>query len=381
MNIFFIFSFISLFYIIYIYLLWFKRKERSYPNYFKPFSVIIPCYNEGYDELVSCVSSCLNAEGNKQVILVNNNSTKHETRLAIKDLMMRHRNLIVCSEERQGKRFAHSKGLKYAKYGLIVFVDSDTIIERNAFIELIKPFRNQKVGAVAGQIKVMNKDKNTLTRSMSAMFWTSCNIFRKASSSIGYMGVIAGALGAYRKDLLIKLEHDYINQKFLGKPCSISDDRYLTMRIQMRFNKDIEYCEKAIGYTYVPHKVKQTWRMLERWRRGVLRESLLVWKEPFWRKPILMLDVQFNFLFIYLIMILRVFFFYSFFTSIGVIGIMYSILWFFLISSMYSTIMMVENTKEFPYKLVWSFFYEFFFIFTVITATLKIRNQGAWATR
>ena len=59
------------------------------------------------------------------------------------------------------------------------------------------------------------------------------------------MSVIAGALGCYRKNLLLRLEKDYLNQKFLGKSCSISDDRYLTQRIQTRFKKKIYYQELA----------------------------------------------------------------------------------------------------------------------------------------
>jgi hyaluronan synthase len=372
---------ISLIYIIYIYSLWISREGEVFKEFNKPFTVIIPCYNEGKKELIECVESCIKADGNSQIILVNNNSNKEETRLAILELITTYPKLEVYQEARQGKRFAHSKGLEYAKNDLIIFVDSDTIVNKDAFTELIKPFQDEKIGAVAGQVCIKNKKDNILTKSLSAMFWTSNNIFRKATSSLGFMGVIAGALGAYRKELLIKLEPDYLSQTFLGRPCSISDDRFLTMRIQTRFKMKIDYLESAKGFTYMPTNIKKTWKMMERWRRGVLREVILLWKEPFWNAKLLMFDVQFNFIVLCLMIIVKGFFIYNLIADFSLIGLVYTIFWFIITATLYSSIMLVENPKEFPYKLTWSILYEFIFVFTFIHALIKIRNQGAWNTR
>lgn len=377
-----ILSCLSLIYVTYIYALWLSKEEVEYGDYAEPVSVIIPCFNEGGKELTLCVESILKAKGKKQVILVDNNSNKPETANAISKLMEKYPyQFKLLFEKRQGKRFAHSKGLEYAKYEIVCFVDSDTIIKDNALLELIKPFQNRKVGATAGNIEVINKNENILTRSIAAMFWTSFNIARKATSSLGYMQVIAGALGAYRKSLLMKLEKEYVTQTFLGRPCSISDDRFLTTRIQTRFKKEVHYVETAIGYTYMPGNVFKFWKTLERWRRGATREILLLWKEPFWNAKWLMFDAQFNLLFLSAMMVVKLRFLYELAIHFSIFQLGYTFLWFAILAVMYSSIMLVQNTRDFPYKIIWSIMYEFFFVFVSIHAWFNIRRQGAWSTR
>jgi len=343
-------------------------------------SIIIPCYNEEYDYLKRCVDSIVNAEGDKQIILVDNNSNLSETLKAIEEYK-KMGEVLVLNEKRQGKRFAHSKGLEYAEGEVVVFVDSDTIVLRNSFTELLKPFSDAHIGAVSGNVTLANRDENFLTKCINAMYWTSSNIFRKSTTAAGYMQVIPGALGAYRKSLLIELEHDYLNQKFLGRPCAISDDRFLTMRIQSRFGKKIEYACGAIGLTYSPTTIAGFWKQFERWRRGVFREVFTIWKEPKNNIKLLFFDVQFNFVIITLMTFFKIFLIYNLIVNFSIGAVLGLMLWFFVMSSMYSSYMLVYNLKEFPYKIAYSFMYEFLFVFTYFHALYNIRKQGKWSTR
>jgi len=373
-----IYFFTILIYIIYLYSLWFSKKEDNYQNYDKPFSVIIPCYNETPKYLFSCISSVMKAKGDKQIILVDNNSNKEETLDTIDCLRLKYPNLITLREKRQGKRYAHSKGLRFAKHEIIVFIDSDTMIKEDTFIELIKPFQNEKVGGVCGNLKLANRDENIFTKMLSAMFWTGFNLHRKATTSAGYMAVMSGALSSYRKKYLLALEDEYTNQTFMGKPCSISDDRFLTMRIQTRFGKSINFAEKSIGYTYMPKSPIKFWRTLERWRRGALRETILSWKE---KKGLMFFDINFNAFILTIVSINKIFFLWFFLTNMSLILLGNYLVWFVVMVSLYSSILIIYNPKEYPYKLLYSLFYEFFFVFTFFSAIWNIRNQSAWATR
>jgi hyaluronan synthase len=381
MTIILIYSLLLFSYIIFIYALLISKKEKKYEDYNKKFTVIIPCYNEEYEYLIKTIQSVQDAKGDKQMILVDNNSDKPETLKAIKKIRKKFPDFLILHEKRQGKRFAHSKGLEYAKGEVVVFIDSDTIVDKDAFIEIVKPFSDENIGAVAGQVKLANRDKNLLTKSIAAMFWTSSNIFRKASSSAGYMQVIAGCLSAYRKDLLLKLEHDYLNQKFLGRPCAISDDRFLTQRIQARFGKKIEYIESAICWTFMPETYIKFWKTIERWRRGVLRETFLIWKEPKRNAKLMFFDMQFNFIVITIAVFLRIALIYTIITNVLTFNFIGLFIHFIIIASMYSAYMIIYNPREFPYKITYSLMYEFFFIFTYFHAWLNIRNQGKWSTR
>ena len=371
-------SIVSLAYITYVYALWVSHEKKDY-NYTGKFSVIIPCFNEGYKELIECVSSCMEANGDKEVILVSNNSNKRETFEAIKLLKEKYPDLKILSQPKQGKRFAHAKGLAYSHNDIICFVDSDTIVEKDSFLELIKPFSDETVGGSCGEAKVANRTKNILTRSISAMFWTSFNIHRKATATTGYMQVASGCISSYRKEDLLKLEYDYLNQTFLGRPCSISDDRYLTTRIQTVLNKTMAYQEKAVCYTYVPEEPIKAWKMIERWRRGANRELILMWKNP--KLNLHFIDSQLNLLIVTAIALLKPYFLFMFFTSLSPMYLLLYFAHFFLIILLYSSIMIVENPKELLYKFTWALMYEFFFIFTFFPGLFRIRNQGAWSTR
>ncbi|MDP3640357.1 MAG: glycosyltransferase [Nanoarchaeota archaeon] len=372
--------FLSTIYLMFIYSLILARKEINYKPYYQPVSVIVPCYNEDQKYLKECIGSILNAEGEKQIILVNNNSNKLETLEAIKELK-KNSEVLVLSEGRQGKRFAHSRGLKAAKHELVVFVDSDTFIHKKAILEIIKPFQNPNIGAVASQVKLANREANFLTKCLSAMFWTSSNVLRKATSGMGMMQVIAGAMSCYRKNLLLALEPDYLSQTFCNRPCAISDDRYLTQRVQTRFGKKVEYMGSAICYTYMPETYVQAWRMIERWRRGVLREVFLIWKEPKKNAKFLFFDIQFNFVILILSVILQTVFIINLIINFSLLSLLWTTFWIFLTSAMWGSLMLMENPREFYYKFWYSVIYNFFFIFTFFAAIVNIRKQSAWSTR
>src|SRR3989338_10404316 len=97
-------SFFTIFYIWLVYVLIISSKMPKYDkNFRQPVSVIIPCYNEDPVYLKRCIESILNCNGEKQVILVNNNSNKLETIQALNELKS-NRKILIITEKRQGKR-------------------------------------------------------------------------------------------------------------------------------------------------------------------------------------------------------------------------------------------------------------------------------------
>lgn len=374
-------SFFTIFYIWLVYALIISSKTPKYnKNFRQPVSVIIPCYNENPVYLKKCVDSIVNCNGEKQIILVNNNSNNPETIQVLNELKS-NKKILIINEQRQGKRFAHSTGLKLAKHEIIVFVDSDTILSKNALIELVIPFQDNIVGGVTGQIRLANKTKNLVTRSLDSMFWTSSNIFRRSGAVIGFMQVMPGALSSYRKSDLLKLEPNYLSQKFLGKRCSISDDRYLTIRVQTRLGKKIRFTENAIAYTYMPETIMGFWKTVERWKRGMLREIILLWKEPIKNNKWLFFDTQFNFLMFNIVMITRISLIFNLIFNFSLNILFMTIFWLFIMNFFWGAYMIVHNPREFKYKIVYSVLNEFFWVFSYFQALINIRKQSNWVTR
>jgi len=387
----FIWNIILIGYLVFIYIL-LALNNKKYSPYNKPFSIIIPCYNEDKRYLKECIRSIFKAKGKKQVILVDDGSNNLDTRDAINELKGEFPELVVLYQKNMGKRHAHQLGLKECRYDIAIFVDSDTIIDENAFMELIKPFQDENIGAVSGNVKLANEKENFLTKMISAMFWTSFNISRRASANAFYMQVCPGCLSAYRTSYLRKIMPSYINQKFLGKPCTISDDRYLTLRVQMCCGKKVAFQGDAMSYTYISSNVKGFFKTLLRWKKGCIKEILLLlFKAPNKRKNLLLVvDTFFNLLLSYTMLFFK--FMLLIFLIIGIINRQYLIIALSLFSlvvimvifsGLHALYMLFEEEgrKKFLYKIVYNLFYEFFLFATIVPATLGIRNQGSWGTR
>jgi len=370
---------LSIFYAWWTNFLLIKRK-KIYPPYYEPLTIVIPCYNEGAKYLRSCINSIIRAVGEKEIILVNNNSNKQET-LKVIEKYRNNKYVKVIDEPRQGKRFAQITAIKQAKYDLILCSDSDTIFDKKVIKEVVVPFQDKEVGGVTGEVLIKNQNQNFVTRIISTMFWTCSNIHRKATGNLGYMQVMPGPLACYRKEYFLKLKKDYLNQIFLGSKCQISDDRFMTMRVQQRFGKKIVYRDEVIVYTFIPTTFLAFWKMIERWKRGATREVFLSWKEPKKKCMLMFLDTQFNFIMFNIVMLFKFILIFRLIFYPSIAGFIFTFVWLFLMSLMNNVYMVVKNIKDYPLKYVYSVVYEFFWIFTYFHALINLSNQGKWSTR
>ena len=241
-------------------------------------SVVMPALNE--EELIeSSIDSIFSSyypQDRLEVICINDGSTdltlfnmyrakrKHGDRLKIINFS---RNL--------GKRKALYAGLKKARGEILVSVDTDSRIGRNAIKNLVIPLiKDEKTGAVAGRVEVLNEKENFLTRMLAIRYSISFNFGRAYQSMYGAVFCCPGALTAYRKDILKKFIHNWVNQKFLNTPCTYGEDRSLTTQI-LKAGYMTRFQSNALVYTKVPKKFGQMNRMYLRWTRSYVRESIL----------------------------------------------------------------------------------------------------------
>jgi len=182
---------------------------------------------------------------------------------------------VIDFKENLGKRKAFSVGLKKSKGEVIVSVDSDSKIGRNAIRNLIIPLiKDEKTGAVAGRVAVLNEKGNFLTRMLSIRYSISFDFGRAYQSVYGAVLCCPGALTAYRKSAILGFIKDWVNQKFLNTKCTYGEDRALTTQI-LKAGYMTKYQSNAVVYTKVPSKFGQMSKMYLRWTRSYIRESIL----------------------------------------------------------------------------------------------------------
>lgn len=353
-------------------------KTKKYSAYKGKVALIVPVYNEDEDKLKDTIQHAKNVSGLDQIVFVNDGSTNN-----VQGILEKHAwpvCKIINLKQNVGKRLAQLEGIKRVDEDtdVFVFMDSDTLLQKNSVTELLRPMSDENVGGVTAQILVKNKNKNFLTRCVAAMYWSASNIWRKAPAKIGFMQVTNGQLSCYRASLVKNLLFDYISQTFMGGKCTISDDRWLTHHIQYKYKKRIEYAERSVAYTFIPENVKATYKMFLRWKLGSLRESLLLLKKAF-KTPVLLADVWANHLVAFMQTIVRV--------SIICIAFVYPIILLYyliimiIISLLFAFEMIIREPRQIPYRISYSLLNEMIFSWVLIHALLTIKNQGKWGTR
>src|SRR3569833_366397 len=92
-------------------------------------------------------------------------------------------------------------GIAWARHDIVVMVDGDTIFEPDSIRRLVAPFADRRVGAVAGNVKVGNRD-SVVARWQHIEYVIGFNLDRRLYDVLQCMPTVPGAIGAFRKAAL-----------------------------------------------------------------------------------------------------------------------------------------------------------------------------------
>lgn len=180
---------------------------------------------------------------------------------------------VVDFKVNKGKREGMAEAIRRSKHDVVVFIDSDSFIEPTTPHELVKYFTDDSVAAVAGHAYVANGDKNLVTKMQAVRYFVAFKAYKASESLFNSVTCCSGCCSAYRRDYLMLVLDEWLNQKFLGIPCTYGDDRSLTNSLLERGYKAL-YAEKAVSYTFVPDTFRKFIRQQLRWKKSWVRESL-----------------------------------------------------------------------------------------------------------
>lgn len=247
-------------------------------------TVIVPAYNEGklvYETLLSLADS--NFPADKLQILAVDDGSKDDTwqwMLKAKTILG-DRLTIYQQPKNMGKRHALYLGFKEGTGAVFVTVDSDSIVNENTLRNLVSPFAgNKKCGAVAGNVRVLNKEKGLIPKMLNVSFVFSFEFVRSAQSALGSVLCTPGALAAYRRDAVMNCLEDWMNQTFRGQPSDIGEDRAITNMI-LKQGLHVLFQKNAYVYTNIPEKFNSLYKMFIRWERSNVRENIMMSKFAF----------------------------------------------------------------------------------------------------
>ena len=223
-------------------------------------SIIVPGYNEEVNA-VKTVQNLLQQDYPDFEIIFVDDGSKDKTYAFVQETFSDNEKVKVYTKPNGGKASALNFGIEHAAGDYLVCIDADTQLMPDAVRQLMKYFNNDKVAAVAGNVKVGN-EKNILTKWQSIEYTTAQNFDRLAFDRLNCITVVPGAIGAFRK--LSVIQAGGFTSDTLAEDCD------LTIRL-LRNGGIIRNCIKAIAVTEAPETLGQFMKQRFRWSYGIMQ--------------------------------------------------------------------------------------------------------------
>ncbi len=245
-----------------------KREEIARIRLFTdaPFvSIVAPGKNEGKHIYKLTQSLKEQTYRNFEIVIVDDGSDD-DTRIICNSLQ---KNGLIdkfySADVRGGKASAANLSLMNTRAEIIVHLDADSSLDRNAIEEILLPFyMEENVGGVGGTIKVRNADVSMATKMQALEYIESIMLGRLVTSELGIYRIISGAFGAFRKDVL-----DQVGNWDIGPGL----DGDLTQKIRKSGYK-VVFAHKAVCLTNAPIRFKNLYKQRLRWSKSLVRFRL-----------------------------------------------------------------------------------------------------------
>lgn len=237
------------------------RRQRIFPKV----SLVIPAYNEEKMILRKLINiQNLNYPKDKlEVLIVDDGSTDNTCQTA-QDFINRtetdpDRNTgelkfrLISLPQWSGKISALNFAWQHCSGELVIISDADTTFEESAITRIVQNFADPTVGAVTGNLLMVNINQSLVTR-MEKSYRSIFDILRMGESNMDSTPIFNGPISAFRRELLDKLP-----------PHTLADDTELSIRIREKGWK-AKYDPEAVAFAYTPAKLRM--RIKQKSRRG-----------------------------------------------------------------------------------------------------------------
>ena len=226
-----------------------------------PVSVIVPAYNEG-GVIGTAIESLLALDyPTYEIVVVDDGS--HDDTLSAATRWERDGDVPVrvFSQPNGGKATALNLGIANARYPFVFCMDSDSTVEPACLRRAVAHMEDASVGAVAGNVKVINRD-SLITRLQALEYIEGLNMPRRAQGFVAAVNIVPGPVGLFRREALEDVGF-YDTDTF-------AEDADLTLKL-IAAGWKIAYEDQAIAWTQAPERWLDLIQQRYRWTRGILQ--------------------------------------------------------------------------------------------------------------
>jgi poly-beta-1,6-N-acetyl-D-glucosamine synthase len=227
-------------------------------------TVIVPVFNEGVTIRAS-LASLLKVDYPDLEIIVVDDGSKDNTYLhayrAQGFAARSGKRIKLLTQTNAGKAEALNLGISEATGELVVCIDGDGVIARDALLQAVKHFQDMAVGAVAGSVRVVNR--GSLVAKLQALeYLTGLGLPKRAQNAGDAVMIVPGPLGVFRK-VAIQSVGGYESDTY-------AEDFDMTLKIlgagwRVRYDREVQ------GATECPVRLIDLVKQRYRWSRGILQ--------------------------------------------------------------------------------------------------------------
>ncbi len=122
---------------------------------------------------------------------------------------------VYHSLERRGKTAALNRAMQLIETDIVICSDANTLLNKEALTEMVKLFEDPKIGAVAGEKKIIKEESDDATSSGENFYWKYESWLKKQDAKF-YSGVaVVGELFGVRKSVYSDMPEDTLLDDFV----------------------------------------------------------------------------------------------------------------------------------------------------------------------
>jgi cellulose synthase/poly-beta-1,6-N-acetylglucosamine synthase-like glycosyltransferase len=301
-------------------------------------TIIVPAFNEEMVIEKSIQSLLEQTYPNLEILIVDDGSTDLTYIKAKRfEFSTEMRSLRVLTKINGGKAKAINHGIINSTGSLIMVVDADSKLDKNAVLLMSRYFDDKNIAAVAGSVYVSNQN-NLWTKLQALEYIEGLNMVRNGQAFLKLVNIIPGPIGMFRKKALFDVG--------LYDSDTFAEDCDVTLKLIAKGYK-IDFEPEAVAYTEAPENLLDLIKQRYRWTRGILQAikkhksllwhlkinpaaSLTMWymlfESVFWP----FMDIWANLFIIYVSVTsgfsILMFYWWSMFTILDITGALYCVL-------------------------------------------------------
>ncbi|MDD4107966.1 MAG: glycosyltransferase family 2 protein [Prolixibacteraceae bacterium] len=132
------------------------------------------------------------------------------------DIIRQYDNMEVFHRpERMGKMHAMNRGMKFVKKPVVIFSDTNTLLNKNAIREIAGRFSDPKTGCVAGEKWIVESISDVAAAAGEGIYWRYESWIKKMDAELNSAVGAVGELFAIRTELFEEVETDTILDDFI----------------------------------------------------------------------------------------------------------------------------------------------------------------------